>query len=494
MRNWTIRIGVAQRMRWTVVAMFATVVVACGGGGGGGGGSGSMAPPVAVAPAGVSVGAITGFGSVHVNGKKFQTTSATIHVDGQASTQAELHVGDVIEVRGHHDASSNTDVADVIEAHSNVIGPVGSIDVATQHVVVLGQSVAVSATTSFGDGISPATLAGIAVGDVLRVSGMVAVGGEIQATRIERRPAGTPYRVTGTAAGMDTTAKTLMINALVVDYSAATLSDFAAGGPADGQLVEALGTTLGSAGQLRATRIELRSGKELKGEADAASEIEGLVTRFASATDFDVGGRAVSTSSSTRFDGGAAADLALNVSVEVEGALDAGGVLVATRVRIEKAATAALVAQVDSVDAANGVVHALGATVTVDGMTRFEDHGAQKVNTFSLADVHTGDWIEVRGTENPAGTLLAARFERKEAQSAVRLAGAVHTVAQPAMTILAASVATTNTTSFTDATGHSTTASAFFAVLPGPVVSVNGSWDGTTLTASSASLAHDEGH
>ena len=218
------------------------------------------------------------------------------------------------------------------------------------------------------------------------------------------------------------------------------------------------------------------------------------VTRFASATDFDVGGRPVSTSGSTRFDGGTAADLGLNVSVEVEGALDAAGVLAATRVRIEKSATATLVAQVDSVDAANGVVHALGATVTVDGLTRFEDHGPQKVNTFSLADLHSGDWIEVRGTENPAGTLLAARFERQEARSSVKLAGAVHTVAQPAMTILAATVATTNATTFTDATGHSTSASAFFAVLPGPIVSVTGSWDGTTLTASSASLAGDEHH
>ena len=492
MRKWTIRQRSAHFWRWFGAAALATLVVACGGGGGYGG---MAAPPVAsAAPAGVSVGAITGFGSVHVNGKKFQTTSATIHVDGQAATQADLHVGDVIEVRGHHDATSNTDVADVIESHSNVVGPVNSIDSATQHVVVLGQTVVVSSTTSFADGITPATLGGVVVGDVLRVSGVTSANGDIQATRIERKPAGTPFRVTGTTSATDATAKTLQINALHVDFSTATLADFPAAEPADGQLVEAVGSALGAAGELKATRLELRTGKELKGDAEAASELEGLVTRFASATDFDVGGRPVSTGASTRFDGGVVTDLALNVAVEVEGTLDAAGVLAATRVRIEKSADAALVAQVDSVDAANGIVHALGATVMVDGLTRFEDHGSQKVNTFSLSDLHTGDWIEVRGRENPAGTLLAARFERQETQKGVRLTGSVHTVAQPAMTILAAPVATTTSTSFTDVTGHTTTASAFFAVLPGPVVTVTGSWDGVTITAQTASLSQDEGH
>jgi hypothetical protein len=490
MRKLNIRQDGTRLWRWLAATTLAMAIVACGAGGGGG----SMpVTPAATAPAGVSVGAITGFGSVHVNGKKFQTTSAVIHVDGQPATQSDLHVGDVIEVRGHHDSSTGADVAEAIESHSSVVGPVGAIDASTLHVTVLGQTVVVSAATSFGDGITPSSLAGIAVGDILRVSGMAATSGEIQATRIERKPAGTTFRVTGTSSATDATAKTLMINALVVDFSAATLTDFPSAGPADGELIEAVGAALGSAGELQATRLELRSGKELKGDADAAAEIEGLVTRFASAADFDVGGRPVSTGAGTTFDGGTAADLALNVAVEAEGVLDAAGVLAATRVRIEKPADAMLVAQVDAVDATAGTVRALGSTISVTALTRFEDHGPQKVDTFSLADVHSGDWIAVRGTENPPGTLVAARFERLEAQSGVRLAGAAHAASQPTLTILAVNVATTPATVFADASGHGTTAAAFFGVLPGPVVTVTGSWDGTTFTAQTASLVPVDG-
>ncbi len=509
MRSWTSKMtGVAAGWRLLTVAALATIIVACGGGGMGS----SASPPTAVAgPAGVSVGAITGFGSVHVNGKKFQTTSTVIHVDGQAVTQNDLHVGDVIEVKAHHDSTTNTDVAEAIEVHSNVIGPVGSIDTVGGKLVVLGQSVVISSATSFDDSIVPASLAGITVGDILRVSGSTATNGDIQATRIERKPVGTTLRVNGLAAATDATAKSLMINALVVDFSAASLSDFPSTGPKDGDQIEAVGTTLGSAGQLLATRLELRSGKELRADAGGESEVQGLVTRFASASDFDVAGRSVSTSAATRFDGGTATDLALNVRVEVEGTVDAAGVLAATKVEIEHAANAMIVAQADAVDATAGTVTALGIRISVDGMTRFEDHSSARVNTFSLADVHTGDWIVVRGTETPAGSnaILAARFERRDAQANPVLAGVVKAATAPTLTILSVNIATTPTTVFgggpdgsggsggSDGSGSSgggISATTFFTGLVGSMATISGSWDGTTMTALRASLGSPDGH
>jgi hypothetical protein len=495
MRAWTSRLGCAGRgWRAFPAIVLTAIVVACGGGYGGM--SSNYTPPGATSgPASVSVGSITGFGSVHLNGKKFETTSTAIMVDGQASTQGDLHVGDVVEVKGHHDSSSGKDIADEIEMHSNVQGPVSAIDLTIQQLVVLGQTVVVSADTSFGDGISPAALAGIAVGDILRVSGMPSADGNIQATRVEHKPAGTAFRVTGTAASTDVNARTLQINALSVDFSAATLVDFPSSGPKDGDLVEASGTSLGAAGQLQATRLELRTGKELKGDANAESEIEGLVTRFVSASDFDVSGRPVTTSAATTFEGGTATDLALNVRVEAEGVVNSTAVLVATKVRIERSADTRIVAQADTVDATAGTVTVLGVQVRVTAMTRFEDHSSANVSTFSVADIHAGDWLEIRGSESPAGSnaVVASRLERRNAQGHVLLAGVVKTTTQPALTILSVAVATTPTTQFIDASGAAVTAEAFFAGLAGKVAAVLGTWDGTTLTASRVSLGGGEG-
>jgi len=366
-----------------------------------------------------------------------------------------------------------------------VQGPVSSIDLTGQTVVVLGQTVLVSTDTSFGEGISPASLAGIAVGDILEVSGMPTSSGDIQASRIERVPAGSPYRVTGTASGTDNMAKHLMINALVVDFSAAQLVGFMASGPKDGDRVEASGTMLGSAGELQATKLELRSGDDFSGDAEDSAELEGLVTRFASATDFDVGGHAVTTTSTTTYVGGMSTDLALNARVEVEGTVNSAGVLVATKVRFEPASATELVGQVDAVDTMNGIVTVLGIPATVNSMTRFEDQSDEDVSTFSLADVHTGDWLKIRGDESPAGSnmLVATRLERVGMQSGVRIAGTVKTAASPNFTILSVNIATTPTTDF-----HSLSSTTFFTGLVGKSVWVEGSWDGTTLTATQASF------
>ncbi len=485
--------GRSRRPRriWAALPALLLTATLAGCGGGYGGQGGSYTPPTQSAgPAGVAIGAITGFGSVHLNGKKFETTGATITVDGKAATQADLQVGDVIEVRAHHDGASGKDIADTIEMHSNVLGPVDALDAAAQSLRVLGQTVAVSADTSFGSGISPASLAGVALGDVLRVSGMVGADGTIHATRIERAPSGAVFHVIGTAAATDVVARTLRINALGVDFSAATLVDFPSSGPQDGDLVEADGTGLDAAGQLKATRLERRTGKELRADADGEAEVEGIVTRFASTSDFDVAGTTVAASASTAFDGGSAADLALNVRVEADGTVDASGVLRATRIRIERPATVRLVAQADAVDAAGGTVTLLGTTVSVTTMTRFEDRSAANLSTLSLADVHTGDWLEIRASQSPAGsnTLLATRLERRDPAAQVLLSGTVASATAPAFEILGVHIATTPATQFVDATGQTTDAAGFFAGLAGQRAVALGSWDGSTLTAARALL------
>jgi hypothetical protein len=446
--------------------------------------SASMSPSMA------AVGPITGFGTVHLNGLVFETTTAAITIDGRAATQDDLRPGQFIEVKGHHDATQNRDFADQIDFSGNVVGPVGAVDDTTQTLVVLGQTVHVTEDTSFDDNINSASLAGIAVGDLVEVSGMVSMDGSIRATRIEGKATGATLQVIGTAASTDATTKTLKINALVVDFSTASLVDFPASGPKDGDLVEATGTALSSAGALVATRLELRSGKDVVPDADGQVNVEGLISRFASATDFDVAGRKIATSSSTVFDGGSATDLALNVRVEVEGTLGSSGAVAATRVEIRRLVDARLTGPVDSVDAANGKVVVLGIQIAVDSMTRYEDHGSGRVNIFNLANVHTGDWLEVRGKAPSASgnSLEATRLDRVRPQSEVQLMGIVGSASQPNFKVLATSVATTDHTNF----NHGLNAAAFFQNGPvGETVTVRGAWDGALLTADDVNVGDD---
>jgi cytoskeletal protein CcmA (bactofilin family) len=490
-----------------VALSIAVLVVACGGmssgyGGGPGPGTGNAppsgsvnTPPTATpAPATttMSAGMITSFGSVILNGTEYQTTGTTIKVDGQNASQGDLRVGYYVRVMGHHDDGADLDIADQIDFRGDVEGPVSAIDAVAMTLTVLGQTVVVSAETSFDDNITPSGLAGIKVGDLVEVSGMSAPDGAIHATRIEAKLPSAGLQIVGVATATNATAKTLAINALKVDYSAATLVDFPDSGPKDGDLVEAIGTTLSASGVLQATSLELLNAKNVNNPAKPDNmRIEGLINQFSSATDFEVSGQPVSTSATTSFDGGTASDLALNVSVEVEGSINSDGVLLATKVEIRRAADVRLTAQVDAVDAKNGTIELLGIQVSINYLTRYEDHGSQKLATFKLADIQVGDWLEVRGTVSSAssGSIKATRIDRRQAQSSVQVMGPVDKAEQPDFTILTTHVTTTYSTQF----NHGLTANTFFAAaLVGKIASVVGTWDGSILTATRVNLGDDD--
>jgi hypothetical protein len=185
-----------------VVAAAAVVgLAACGGGG-----SSNSAPRAAAQTVPVvSSGAITGFGSVFINGVRFETSSAAFTINGKPGTQADLRVGHVVTIHGHRDDQGNS-TADRIDFDDLVKGPVDSVDVAAGTLVVMAQTVLTDADTSFDDDIAGASLAGLNAGDIVEVSGMRRADGDIQATRIEGKPAGTVFEVTGFASSVDTAA------------------------------------------------------------------------------------------------------------------------------------------------------------------------------------------------------------------------------------------------------------------------------------------------
>ena len=122
---------------------------------------------------------------------------------------------------------------------------------------------------------------------------------------------------------------------------------------ADGQIVEANGTTISAVGALNATRVELED-RAVDAELDDHVEVEGLVTRFTSATDFAVAGVAVVTNPQTVFVGGRASDVGLDDRMEVEGAVNAANALVAARVVFRPPARVRIAGRVDSVSASDG--------------------------------------------------------------------------------------------------------------------------------------------
>ncbi len=450
----------------TLNALLVLMLAACGGGGGGDGGTIEPPdqPPVGgIGRNGIAIGPISNFGSVIVNGVTYNTDSATFSIDDEPGTEDDLDVGDMVIISGSINEDGVTGTADTVFFDDLVKGPVDSVNLAASSLVVLGQPVLVSSTTSFDDGFSPASLEGVNPGQIVEVSGQIDANDNIVATRIEPKPAGTTFEVYGTVAGNDASALQFTIRGLVVDYSGATLEDFPSGQVANGDFVEVKGNAIGSSGELIATEVELKSLVPNANDGDFV-EVEGFITRFVSATDFDVSGIAVTTNGTTTYEGGSEADLGLNIKVEVEGSIDANGLVTASKIDIRRAKAVRVTANIDSVDAANDSLVVLGIPVSVDALTRLEDKSSADVDPLNLSDLAAGDYVEVRGDEFPAGsgTIRATILEREDTDTEAILQGFVETISEPSFTILAVTIETSGVTVFRDENDVPISATEFF--------------------------------
>ncbi len=474
------------------------LVVACGGGGGGGNFAG-------IDRLGVSTGTISGFGSIIVNGVEYSTSSATFDIDDSGSgSQADLQVGQQVTIQWSSLDDGVTRRSETVSYDDTLEGPIatGSIDLVNQSFVVLGQTVLVDAATSFDDNISPRDLTGLADGDFVEVSGLIDGSGAVRATRIESVNQGDDtLEVRGVVSAL--TATTFNINTLVVNYATATLKDFPDGQIANGNFVEAKGAVVNGSGQLVADDVELEDDGISGADDGDEGEVEGYITRYVSPTNFDVAGVPVTTNGQTVYEDGVAADLALNVKVEVEGEVNASGVIVARKVEFKSGDSdddgdddsidGRVAGNVTAVNPGAGTLTVAGVTVTVTATTRYEDQTGVAGQTFGLDDISVGDYVEVRGAPGAGATLTAVIVERDESSDEGLLRGAVSNLADPNLSVLGVPVITDGSTQFRDSADNVISSAAFFlAVGNGSEVQLQFTQGGGTIVADEIELEDED--
>jgi hypothetical protein len=405
------------------ILLFATL--SCGGGGGGsvaGGGIGGTGISVA------SLGPVTAIGSITVNGVKYETTGAQVSRDGVLVDDDQLEVGMVVSVQGALNADGTTGTADFVTIDDSVEGPITGI--AGNVLIVLGQNIVVDDTTVFDETIMTG-LPGLAVGDIIEVSGQLDELGSIRATRIEKKAPGGNFEVTGFIIGKIGTIIT--INNLTVDISTATLENFGSLQPAVGDYVEVVGSAFNPVtGDFIAIKVEKKNRVFDDGEE---VEAEGFVT-VANGSTFTLntpsGPLAVQTDGTTEFEGGVLADIKVGGKLEVEGQIS-GGILIADEVSFRESIKLSGVAA--TVDSGAQTLTLFGLPIIVvqlNDQTRIDDERSVPANTSNLSafldTIQTDEAIDVRARLDSAGGVVAAELEVDDIPSnrdAVTLQGPV---------------------------------------------------------------------
>src|SRR5210317_1740351 len=146
-----------RTMNKIYLVALAALLTACGGGGGGsstgggdtgggdtGGGDTGGGDTGGIDGRGTPVfaqGSITGFGSIIVNGVKYETEGTEFEIDGETGTEAELEIGDVVSISGTVNDDGISGTATTVTFDDVVEGPVTAKNANLLQLTVLGQTV-----------------------------------------------------------------------------------------------------------------------------------------------------------------------------------------------------------------------------------------------------------------------------------------------------------------------------------------------------------------
>lgn len=309
-----------------IVCLFiAASLTACGGGGGGGGSTGGSSTTS------FTSGSITGFGSVIINGIRFDDSSSSVSDDDDSSrSRDDLRLGMSAEVEGSQistdDIGRRSGSASTIRFGSEIVGPVSNVGASS--LIVLGQTIVVTSTTVFDDRIRNG-LASINPGDVVEVHGLPgASAGQYTATRIEPKSGATFYKLRGVVSNLDSNAKTFKIGTETISYASVSGNDLPSNLANDLRVRVTL-QIVQDRGVWIATKV--KSGVRSPGRHEEA-ELHGIITAFTSKFAFSVNGIPVDATNAAFPKGDSS--IVLGARVEVEGR-SVDGSIIAKKVKPE---------------------------------------------------------------------------------------------------------------------------------------------------------------
>lgn len=376
-----------------------------------------------------AVGEIDGFGSVIVNGVHYDTDFAKITIDGEPATEDELDVGMVVEIDGEQSDGEGAKATE-ITFYSKIAGQIDSVDSEARSLVVLGKTVFIDADTKLDESIDEATLAPLAEGVLVRVSGSTNEEGQIIASRIDIREKQDDKgdRLFGVIADLNVAGEnTFSLEGKTVNFANARvlggeeLADgartFARGTIVDGVLmadtVFVLGTFTGTDGE----RIEI-----------SRIEISGTLEQKEGVDYLEIGGHAVMNIDAEDLENGELADIKAGAFVTIKGDLKEDGSIDVDSIKREMAATSSIIADIEAVNAETGEITLNGNIYLIQDDTDFIDEFSGE-RYFNLESLNAGDNVTIDSYEDEAGNNIVKSITRidQEDKIASPKFGSLHT-------------------------------------------------------------------
>ncbi|MDH3352247.1 MAG: DUF5666 domain-containing protein [Gammaproteobacteria bacterium] len=417
-------------------------LAACGGGGSSSNGSTGGGGPTGAVPVDVTVvGSITGFGSVWVNGTKYEVASDTrVSIEDEAERMgddSQLRLGMVVRMSAVDNNGVRT--ARSIEVDEDLKGPIESItpnanDLTIGTFSVMSQIVTVDGGTVFdddignNDGVAGIDFRDLQVGMVVEVNGFPTEGGFL-ATRVDReldglggnpdvgRPDvdGDELELKGFVESIADDESSLVVSGVTFALTPGTIFEdgLALGSELIGMFVEIKADIVG--GSYMTVRIQAEDSLD-DDDRNGEFEIEGVlqsVNTDATPNTFTINGITVPVSNASPL------TALVGMRVEIKGSFNGDGVLVMREAEQDLEDNVRTEDLVSSVNVGGvSFTTRLGLTISPAGGSGVEDKTSDDGDHLTpeqfINRLQMGDRIEARGNDLSASGVSWTRIERDE--------------------------------------------------------------------------------
>ena len=335
-----------------------------------------------------------------------------IDLDGSPADGADLKDGHIVAMHGTLLAADGWDASSplpavtpansghvVLDIQRAAVGPVETVDAEHLRLEVLGQSVYVDATTI----VAVPNLDDSLVGDLVTVSGFVAPGGRILATRIEPYAGAGPYLLRGILA--ESSPNHFAIGNTELDIASARRESFAGGAPLAGDPVLLFADALPMNGVLTATVLRRTAEVWEWSSDDPWGGIRGFVTAVRWTDDIDVEGYRLAP---TIYQVNGSATPAVGNFVFAELRVGRVRVLAGT---VNDNASHTVSGPIEAIDAASDEITVLGIPIVTTPATQIyhKNESTQDSTPLTFRDLSLGDAVTVtlgfRWPVNVAGSI-----------------------------------------------------------------------------------------
>lgn len=407
--------GLKAIKRTLFALLIGAGIVSCGG---------SSILSAGISGTGIVFGAITGFGSIYVNGVEYEIDEASFNVDGNTmASQGDLQIGMVVKL----DATDNGDgtgVATTVSYDELIQGPVNNlstIDLENKSFSVFGTQVKINLNSTVFDNTDFASLQN---DDLVEVSGFINQSGEVIATLVDYQEdlqQGSEVELHGQIEVSSLILnQEFVLNGVTINYTFSTPLEDLENGLSEGLYVEVKG--LYNAGEIDADKIEGEDDdREEIEQSEGEVSVQGIITDLTDSLHFDINGIPVQVDAA-QVPASILNQLQLGLEIEVKGDIE-NGIIMADEIELrqDERKYKALVSSVDTTNQTVSIYFPNTGTIelSVDGESELED----EIGDITLSALNFNDEVKIEASVN--GNEIRVKSLKRETLEEFEISGVV---------------------------------------------------------------------